>query len=378
MVNKRILIHIGPPKTGSSALETWLVNNRKALLGNGFYYPNHHTDTNSVSSGNVLSLFSSDNEGELSFCRDKADLLLADFERSGVQTLLLSSENFYLHLDTLNRAFPEAIFVGYIRNPLDIMESGYNQTIKRHGNSEKINLKPRVNASILRRLDESINLIGEESFHLRAYHSKVFPNGDIVQDFLQYLGISRASGITGHRVNSSYCYEAMEVKRWLNQFELGKLNNHIDIALQKFELGTKKYSLIAPVEYRKYRVQSINAVIDFCKRHFVFNSEGLVAAVKKRKHSAYFEQELEYERVKVVVDFIRENTDFLVYKKLCRLIESQCNDSVRQVNFVSAFTDLNRNYFVFSFPKGTVFIRFLQGLQHIKQIQGLRKLFRKK
>jgi hypothetical protein len=339
MVVERIVIHIGPPKTGSSALQTWLVNNRRFLLKKGFYYPEHSMDTNNVSSGNVLSVFSSDDKGELNISRDKVELLLVDFNNSGAETLLLSSEYFFLRLDVLSKTFPEAIFVGYVRNPLDFMESDYNQSIKRHGNSKTINLKPRINASILRRMSENVDDIGEDRFHLRAYHSELFPNRDIVHDFMQYLGISGASGITGNRINSSYCYEAMEVKRWLNQFEFGNLSNDIDLSLQKFERGTKKYSLITPVAYKKYRVQSINTVIDFCKRHNVFNSEELVKAIKKRKHSPYFEQELNYEHAKIVVDFIREHTEARIFRKICRSIKKQKDKCMRHVDFIPAFTD---------------------------------------
>jgi len=36
---RRIVVHVGAPKTGSSAFQEWAVRNREALLGAGFLYP---------------------------------------------------------------------------------------------------------------------------------------------------------------------------------------------------------------------------------------------------------------------------------------------------------------------------------------------------
>ncbi len=55
MIN--IIIHIGPPKTGTSAIQKWLKDHTDDLKQCGVYYPEHLEDSNGVSSGNLLSIF---------------------------------------------------------------------------------------------------------------------------------------------------------------------------------------------------------------------------------------------------------------------------------------------------------------------------------
>ena len=67
----KVVIHVGPPKTGTSALQNWLLQNRLWLQQNGIYYPEHGVDVNGVSSGNVDSLYDRNKERHLIFNPDK-------------------------------------------------------------------------------------------------------------------------------------------------------------------------------------------------------------------------------------------------------------------------------------------------------------------
>lgn len=62
-------IHVGPPKTGTSAIQKWCLDNKTLLLGYGIYYPEHDVDPNGVSSGNLLSLFERTEDGELVYSK---------------------------------------------------------------------------------------------------------------------------------------------------------------------------------------------------------------------------------------------------------------------------------------------------------------------
>ena len=57
MKEKNIYFHIGPGKTGTSAIQAWLQSNQAWLKKNSVLYPEHELDINNVSSGhrNIVS-----------------------------------------------------------------------------------------------------------------------------------------------------------------------------------------------------------------------------------------------------------------------------------------------------------------------------------
>ena len=129
----RIVVHTGPGKTGSSALQLWLSENTEKLREQGVYYPTHKTDANGVSSGNRHKVLEQTESGRLTPSPRLIEKLLGDFERSGTQTLLLSSEFFFPAIAELDCLLPGAEFLAYLRDPLESFESDYNQRVKRHG-----------------------------------------------------------------------------------------------------------------------------------------------------------------------------------------------------------------------------------------------------
>ena len=67
---KNVYIHVGPPKTGTSAVQKWLNSNQRFLKENGIYYPSHNVDSNGVSSGNVRSIYDVDESKQLTLNTD--------------------------------------------------------------------------------------------------------------------------------------------------------------------------------------------------------------------------------------------------------------------------------------------------------------------
>ena len=55
-MQKTIFIHVGPPKTGTSAIQNWFSKNADMLRTKGLFYPEHALDPNGVSSGNLSSI----------------------------------------------------------------------------------------------------------------------------------------------------------------------------------------------------------------------------------------------------------------------------------------------------------------------------------
>lgn len=54
----QFIFHIGPPKTGTSAIQYWCETHRDELLKHNIYYPAHDVDANGISPGNLQSIYS--------------------------------------------------------------------------------------------------------------------------------------------------------------------------------------------------------------------------------------------------------------------------------------------------------------------------------
>lgn len=254
-MTKRILIHVGPGKTGSSALQQWLTTHCAELRAAGVLYPPHDLDENGVSSGNREALMDMQ-PVEASFrhvvSAEKAAALRAALDASGCHTLLLSSEFFFPAIVDIQKAFPEAEFVVYVRNPIELLESNYNQTVKRHDETKPFVPPQQLRVGLFAQLQRLLRAKPPPRLIVRPYGSALFAGGNIVSDLLHVLDLPRGEAAP-QRVNASYTLDALEFKRHANHFSLGPLQPIIDRALQAYRVGAQEYSLVPPETYATLR-----------------------------------------------------------------------------------------------------------------------------
>ncbi|MBU3005732.1 hypothetical protein [Paraglaciecola arctica] len=337
MINKKILIHIGPPKTGSSAIQRFLQQHKKLLLENSIFYPDHSLDDNGISSGNVERIYDMVN-GEWVLSKSKIVSLLNEFQMSEYQILLLSSEFFCKDLLQISKAIPSSQFIAYIRSPLDFLESNYNQSVKRHNNVKLIELD-KLDTSVIETLDKFISVQGVERLNLRAY----LPNqpGGLISDFLNALSMTYSLKTNDNIiVNSSYCHEALQVKRWLNNFRLlpSRFENEIDKTLQSFNEGTKSYSYVTSDIFESYRQESILILNKLKGKILIHNSSELIEHVKTIPHEKYKTQELTQFDVKSIAKYIY-NKDKQLHSLICLKLQDIRNDDEQSkaLKFISDF-----------------------------------------
>ncbi|ABG41714.1 hypothetical protein Patl_3208 [Paraglaciecola sp. T6c] len=262
-MKKEIYIHVGPPKTGTSALQQWLSNNRTFLETNSIYYPPHNVDVNGVSSGNVRNLYDLNEDKQLCLNTEGLEQILTEFEASACSILLLSSEFFFRRMDELKLRLPNVKFIAYLRNPLEVKESSYNQSVKRHFQLAPINATRGKRLPYMSRLVEFVQQHGRDSLKVRLYGSRYFKGGNIVSDLLFVLGVEQQ--VVLPIVNSSYQFEALEFKRWFNQFELEDYQVLVDRALQGYKEGTGDYSLITRKQYFEDSIYYSKVLANYAK-----------------------------------------------------------------------------------------------------------------
>jgi hypothetical protein len=309
-----ILIHIGPPKTGTSAIQFCLKNDRSRLAEAGFFYPEHTTDVNGISSGNLNSIF--DTVGDERVLNDAKVVALLKFcSQSGFHTLLLSSEFFFERLTDIVELLPTARFIAYVRNPLDSFESLYNQSVKRHHHTKPIKKSIKLPRFYLAKLDKFIEQFSKDRFILRSYSSNAFAGGNIVADFYHILGVLPPDNIT-KQINPSYSFEALEFKRWLNQFCSAQIALKADKLLQAFSSDKQRFSLLDKETVERYKTQAYGYINDFCSKYDVFMSNALLEDIHSYSSKPYFEQKLSLVQFKMVANYLHE-CDPSLYRSIC-------------------------------------------------------------
>lgn len=323
-----IFIHIGPPKTGTSAIQKWLKDNAELLSKNGIFYPQHSEDSNGISSGNFLSVFEPF-EDDYRFCTARLETVIADVVAAGCHTLLLSSEYFFSRLTEVITVVPDIKCIAYVRNPAELHESHYNQSIKRHGNVDLIRRAPALPMQAFKVLEEYADLLGERLV-LRPYHDALFTGGNIVTDFLDALGVSEIVTVANddvRRINRSYSLEALEVKRCFNRYDLGLLANQLDRILQAYSGGINDFTFIDRNQFNDYKRQSIRWVERLSEQTAFVNGQSLIDLIRGQEHQPFYRQEITAEQCRDVLIFIgQSDPDFLKQLAFCVYAQPNVED----------------------------------------------------
>ena len=302
----KTIIHIGPPKTGTSAIQKWLKDHADCLMSNGVYYPEHQQDSNGISSGNFLSVFSAHN-GDYVYSPQKLQDTIAKAQTANCHTLLLSSEFFFSRLPTLLKAIPDAQCIAYVRNPAQLHESHYNQSVKRHGNTAVIKRAETLPMHTLKRLGEYGQQLGKK-LTLRAYHDDLFVNKSIVCDFLSVVFNNNDIDFdvkAPERVNPGYCLEALEIKRCF----------------------IKQFTFVGKHQFNDYKRQSIRWIERLAEQVPFEQAGELVDVIKNQPHQDFFKQEVSKAQCLDVFNFIlKKDKDLLQRLALCVYAQPNVED----------------------------------------------------
>lgn len=243
-----VVVHYGAPKTGSSAIQYFLLQNRSTLEQCGYYYPPHPHDRNAVSGGHSRLGHALLDAGKQDEARGLFAEYLAD-ARSKRLTLLLSAESLYIQPEAF-RALTEGLSVkviGFHRDPLDLILSSYNQLVKRAFMTGTLpsycrNLLGKPVIGMTGAMHEKwADLFGDEHVSVMPYDAALFAQESIERRFLSSLSISDGNyskfQFLDRPVNGSYSRSALALKRLLNLAldpKRSKLNDEIDRCLQHY------------------------------------------------------------------------------------------------------------------------------------------------
>ncbi|MDO6709139.1 hypothetical protein Q4567_00255 [Aliiglaciecola sp. 2_MG-2023] len=314
-------------------MQNALNKNRDLLLQNGIDYPEHEVGPNGISSGNLNAILTLDKDSKWAVCADKVANIVSQFEMSKAHTLLLSSEYFFYLTQEIAQIIPSAKFIAYIRCPLETFESSYNQSVKRHMRTTPIVFGKNLHLTTLNLLSEAIDVIGRKRFILRAYLSSFEQNFDLIEDFGVAASLPALKS-SQRFTNSSYTFEALEFKRWLNQFGLKELDGLIDQALQAYDGGLKQFSMLPEDLFSRYQKQSLHSTRDFIQNYKVSNGKALVTFLKNRESMQHMEQNLNENQLNKVCQYFIEHYPQL-FDNICDALKQHSKSDIEHVERVA-------------------------------------------
>lgn len=233
MKKTKLVIHIGRPKTGSTALQRFLFESKPQLRKLGVLYPiagNYQNASHLYAYAYEAQMRKAANlaeiNGELLFEEMKAEA-----QRANAHTIVLSSENFWF-IDptrlpaTLDEDF-EVSILAYVRRQDSVMISSFCEEVKR--GIERLDSDLEVyamNPDRIGLLDYSLQLnkwvqrFSESQVNVRPYeHAQV---SGVAEDFCQFLELdSTGLDVEGQIANPSLPYDILSLIDYVGRIKMG-------------------------------------------------------------------------------------------------------------------------------------------------------------
>ena len=226
----QIILHTGVWKTGSTAIQTFLSKNADELGRRGVLIPAYAQKM--AEYNHLFERLIADDEAGIDAV---ADSLTADIAASNPDQLVISSEHFWHapprvleRLAKLLALFSDDVkVIAYIRPQDDMWASLYAQQAKFFrvrpgqpiwGTGDYIGEAIASHAMFYHRcFDVYRHIFGKDSVELRLYDRKRFQDGDVVQDFLSWIGVDDKSGFEASEKdeNSSFGWKGVALSIWL-------------------------------------------------------------------------------------------------------------------------------------------------------------------
>jgi len=343
---KKLYVHIGMPKTGSSAIQALLVLNPQLLANHGISYPwqTEFGQEFQTSAGNASHLHQWIVQSE----HEQFERALKEIES---EKIILSSEVLFQSARLAPQLFAQFFsrydlkIICYIRRIDDLLESCINQLVKADGWTDYSDLSIIINdhdyASTLTKLADFIPL---GNIMVRPYAKNRFLGGSIYRDFLNCIGFGIADvsvTLPGRHVNPSLNRDAFEFRRALNSIRGlnsdGDLKNKINGLLAQYsvELVDSKKNILTSSERVKVLEQYSERMANFTKLFF----PDQVELFENTKTSVVGHDALD---TVIIADILRSvffTSPDVIYKIFDALLRSKSSEVIYYPKIVSAITN---------------------------------------
>jgi len=251
---KQLYLHIGLPKTGTSAIQNFFILNDLLLEQKyNLLYPrfgrwsdgSHHNIAFALSNNPFCEMKTI--KEQVAFLSELDNLI----SESSATRVLLSSECFQMFDNEVFKNFASHYYltiICYIRKQDDYLESIYSQNVRDSTMRERRKFSQYFSSFteqlFFSKLLDKWKLFENQTYIVKEYNKKYFLNNNIIDDFLDIFEIKNEKiFITEKRkINVSLNKKLVEIKRVLNHLDFDELNL-VDL-LQKFQSKLEKVPVL--------------------------------------------------------------------------------------------------------------------------------------
>ncbi len=285
---KRLILHIGMNKAGSSSIQGFLRDNADTLVKYGINYPMSVHPHNKT----IFSLINTKtgkaiqkkiiNYGEMT--SSWHELWLEEI-KSDMNTTIISAEQlmFFPREDifrlkqVLSQYFDKIVVIAYIRDYDSYISSSIQQRMKNGRPSIRTELKTLLDQCGYQRLLTWIEACPEYEFRLRPFRKEAFHKGDLISDFFHAAEIddSDLKLAPAPRVNQSIgLYSVLLLERYNKEYPLlrnGNLNQERGLCHKRIPINVFSNVEDVPfrldIEYSKDQAEKINNCVAEINRY---------------------------------------------------------------------------------------------------------------
>lgn len=274
-MSKKLILHIGMDKTGTSAIQKFLVDN-SLLLESKYktYYIKAGQSFDFAHNNLAYSMFEQNGQSNSDY-QSYLKFIENEVSESNCEKYVLSSEclfkayksvNFQHFIDFIKQLFDEVSIIVYIRNQFDWVISRHKHSITSGQTMELDRLIKSWYCDYKQHVDKWKLSLDLGKADVRVYDKNQFSEGSIYTDFLEALDIKPLQGVFSfpkENINKSLNDECIEIKKAINLLDIDIYEKNIfNDNLYKLSLNKsykrKNYFCSEQVELIKLKYSNTN------------------------------------------------------------------------------------------------------------------------
>ena len=231
---KKIFLHIGFPKTGTTSIQYFLNQNTAELKKHNFAYPSFD-QPDFIPNGRSILTSEIHNPNWSKKIQSNWENMTSIIENLDVNNIIISEEGFSIlqntkiWIDLRIKDLFEVTVICYYRRAIDYLATSYAQNTPSGNWKNTLDLLEFIDRSTfiedgVKKLHEYADIFGRENIVLKPFDKTSFVEGDLIKDFMNILGISNIENFSpSTKENPSYNRNEVEICRILNKTGLNHL-----------------------------------------------------------------------------------------------------------------------------------------------------------